>query len=75
MFDPILPHRAMFLCDKKLDCSNSRACGKLCKHTTDVSHAKNGPVKDVREWETRFHLELQEIKWYYVENDDECEEM
>lgn len=54
--DSILPYRALYLCDQKLPCSNSPICGKECKRTSDVLHAKNGPVVNVREWHERFKL-------------------
>lgn len=72
MDNPIKPHRAMFLCDqKKKDCAGSRICGTLCKHTTDVLHALNGPVINCREWETRFVIENQNGLLVYVEKENE----
>lgn len=74
--NPIKPHRAMFLCDqKKKECAESRICGTLCKHTTDVNHAKHGPVVNVREWEQRFNIENQNGLLVYVEKTDECKDM
>lgn len=69
--NPIKPHRAMFLCDQKCDCACSRICGTLCKHTTDVLHALNGPVINCREWETRFEIENQNGLLVYVEKENE----
>ena len=37
-----------YLCDKKKDCAGSAACGSDCNHTTDASHAVNGPCKEPR---------------------------
>lgn len=69
MKDVILPHRAIYLCDG--------ICGATCdgcfiqtpegNYTTSVIHAKNGPVVNVREWETRFELADFNNLLYYME--------
>lgn len=69
----IKPHRAYYLCDKKKDCRCSSGCsiqGGECKLTTDVNHALNGPVVNVREWDTRFILKEYDGLIYYVEKDE-----
>lgn len=67
--DPILPHRAIYMCDEV--CSpNCDGCFKVIdgvKYTKSVIHAKNGPVVNVKEWETRFKIEEFEGVLYYVE--------
>lgn len=64
----IKPTRAYYLCDKKKECSSGWSCQNgQCKHTEDVNHALNGPVVNVREWDTRFTLEEHEGLLYYVE--------
>lgn len=30
-----------FLCDQQAECKASEHCGKECKHTLDIMHAKN----------------------------------
>lgn len=30
-----------FLCDQQAECKESVNCGKECKHTLDIKHAKN----------------------------------
>lgn len=35
----------MFLCDRKRECHGSPGCGLTCRHTADISHAKNGEMK------------------------------
>lgn len=54
--DVILPFRAAYICDQKLPCASSPGCQTDCKRTTDVNHALNGPVVNVREWHERFEL-------------------
>lgn len=54
MKNPILPNRALYICDEQ--------CGSTCdgcyladgkyKYTKNVLHAKNGPVVNIREWNT-----------------------
>ena len=66
-----LPTRALYICDHN--------CGPTCEGcfrtkedinwTKSIIHAKNGPVVNVREWETRFELEEIEGLLYYVERD------
>lgn len=55
MFEGI-PRRALYLCNREQDCKNSSICGTECKHTTNVLYAKNGPVVNIREWNTRFEI-------------------
>lgn len=72
--DPILPHRAYYLCNgKKTDCRKS-GCAFLdkgeCCRTTNIMYAKNGPVTNVREWEERFDIVQQsDGLLYYVEKE------
>lgn len=66
----IKPTRAYYLCDKKKECSSGWSCQNgQCKHTEDVKHALNGPVVNVREWDTRFTLEEHDGLLYYVEKE------
>ena len=47
-------------------------CGNECRHTTNVIYAKNGPVVNVREWDTRFKIEQHtDGLLYYWEKEDE----
>ena len=67
--DPILPHRALYICDEQ--------CGPTCtgcfchkdgvNFTEGVLHAKNGPVVNVRDWETRFEIKQHGALLYYQE--------
>lgn len=69
LWKPVLPHRALYICDQQ--------CGPTCtgcfcqkdgvNWTEEVLHAKNGPVQDVREWETRFEIKQHGILLYYQE--------
>lgn len=69
--NPIIPTRALYICDG--NCTPT--CGGcFCvkevpevNYTTDVVHAKNGPVVNVREWETRFELKEHGNLLYYQE--------
>ena len=68
-WDPILPHRAIYICDKN--------CTPTCKgcfkeidgvtFTEDIVHAKNGPVVNVKEWEIRFTIKQHGALLYYQE--------
>lgn len=71
-WDPILPHRAIFICDENCSssCDGCKVVRNGIKYTTDVIHAKNGPVVNVREWETRFTIEDIKGELTYVENID-----
>lgn len=71
-WDPILPHRAIFICDENCSssCDGCKVVRNGIKYTTDVIHAKNGPVVNVREWETRFSIEDIKGELTYVENID-----
>ncbi len=70
--NPILPNRALFICDKN--------CVSSCKgcfmerdgitYTKDIMHAKAGPVVNVRDWETRFKIEDVKGELTYVEKAD-----
>lgn len=67
--NPILPHRALYLCDGQC-CASCDGCYLVDgekKWTTSIVHAKNGPVVNVREWETRFKIEQIGALLYYVE--------
>lgn len=73
-WDPILPHRAIFICDENCSssCEGCRTVIDGIKYTTDVIHAKNGPVVNVREWETRFEIkQLDDGLLYYCEKANE----
>ena len=73
-WDPILPHRAIFICDENCSssCDGCKVVKNGIKYTTDVIHAKNGPVVNVTEWKTRFKIEqLKDTLLYYVEVSDE----
>ena len=68
-----LPRRAMYLCDKKKGCNlEYPGCpNDECFHTSDVCHAKNGPVVNVREWETRFEIkEINGLLWYWEKEEN-----
>lgn len=73
-WDPILPHRALYLCNgENPDCKKT-GCALIgegeCIRTQNVVYAKNGPVKDVRDWETRFEvLQMPDGLLYYVEKE------
>lgn len=64
-----LPRRALYICDE--------ACGPSCTGcfiskngitwTETALHAKNGPVLNVRDWETRFTIEEHKGLLYYQE--------
>lgn len=72
-WDPILPHRALYICDENCssDCDGCRLVKDGLKFTTDVVHAKNGPVKDVRHWETRFKIiTMPDALLYYCEKEE-----
>ena len=69
-WDPILPHRAIYICDENCSstCEGCKTVIDGIKYTTDVIHAKNGPVVNVREWETRFYIkQLKDGLLYYVD--------
>ena len=66
----VLPRRALYLCDQKMDCWASPICGKECKHTADDTHAKNGPVVNVKEWNERFKVIDFNNELTYWENED-----
>ena len=67
----IEPTRVYYLCDKKKECRWGRLCqNEKCKHTKDVNHAVNGPVVNVKEWDTRFELKEYEGLLYYVEKEE-----
>ena len=34
-------NRIAYLCDQKKECNKSPICGFQCKHTEDITHAKN----------------------------------
>lgn len=67
--NPILPHRALYICDETCTetCDGCYLVRNGLKFTTSVVHAKNGPVVNVREWETRFKVEQIGALVYYVE--------
>lgn len=70
--NPIIPTRALYICDG--NCTPT--CGGCFmqtpegNYTTDIVHAKNGPVVNVREWETRFELKEHGNLLYYQEKTD-----
>lgn len=70
--NPILPNRAIYICDEQ--CSSSCPGCKVIKngirYTGSVVHAKNGPVMNIRDWETRFTIEDIKGELTYVENID-----
>lgn len=73
--DSVLPHRALYLCNGENTACKKSGCALLgkgeCKRTTNVIYAKNGPVKDVREWETRFIVvEQNDGLLYYCEKEN-----
>lgn len=70
-WDPILPHRAIFICDENCSssCDGCKVVRNGIKYTTDVIHAKNGPVVNVRDWDTRFEIKLVDGLLYYWEKD------
>lgn len=73
-WDPILPHRAIFICDENCSssCEGCKVVRNGIKYTTSVVHAKNGPVINVRDWEKRFTVEqLKDALLYYVEIPDQ----
>lgn len=72
MENPIKPHRAFYLCDKKKQCSPDwPGCpNEECHHTEDVNHALNGPVVNVREWEERFDVIERDGLVYYWEKEE-----
>ena len=38
--------KRLYLCDRKRECAMRRGCSEgECSHTTDATHAKNGPFK------------------------------
>lgn len=71
--DPLLPHRALYICDGN--------CGPSCEGcfvskdgvnwTESIIHAKNGPVVNVREWESRFEIVQHGPLLYYQEKMNE----
>ena len=66
---PVLPHRALYICDGKCEpkCKGCHHSENGINWTEDECHAKNGPVVNVREWETRFELKYYGTLWYYQE--------
>ena len=67
-----------YLCDQKKDCSDRDGCianGGYCKYTTDVEHAKNGPIEKGPKVKKRFNVEHYEHceGTYYWERDFEVE--
>lgn len=70
--NPILPNRALYICNNE--------CGPTCagcilvqgdvKWTSTLMHAKNGPVKNVRDWEKRFEIKDINNELTYVEKSE-----
>lgn len=71
-WDPILPHRAIFICDEQCDraCDGCKVIRNGVRYTESILHSKYGPVVNVREWETRFTIEDINGELTYVENID-----
>ena len=70
-----LPRRALYLCDQEVpECKNSPICGLDCFRTQKVIHAKNGPVTNIRDWNTRFSIEIIDGVVYYWEKDCDTQE-
>lgn len=65
--DPIKPTRALYLCNCEVKDCKKTACQVNCFHTTNVCYAKNGPVVNVREWDSRFEIVNINGLLYYVE--------
>ena len=74
--DIIKPTRALYFCDGNCTpscdgCFLQTPEGNL---TTDIVHAKNGPVVNVRELETRFELkEYNALLYYQEKSNGRCE--
>lgn len=67
--NPILPNRALYICDEECskDCDGCYLVRNGLKYTISVIHAKNGPVVNVKEWESRFAIEQIGAELFYVE--------
>ena len=70
--NPILPNRAIFICDEQCSssCTGCKVIRNGIRYTESILHSKNGPVVNVREWETRFKIEDFEGELTYVEKAD-----
>ena len=55
----------VYLCDQQKKCKGSPACGQICTHTEDPTHAKNGITFDA-ENDPRF----EEYNRYWWEKED-----
>lgn len=79
-WDPVLPHRALYLCNGQNQECKKTGCALIgdgeCKRTTNIVYAKNGPVENVRDWETRFEvLQMSDGLLYYVEKEPKNESL
>lgn len=64
-----LERRALYICDKECGptCTGCFCSKEGITWTESVLHSKNGPVVNIREWETRFTLEEHKGLLYYQE--------
>lgn len=42
-----------YICDQQAQCKGGILCGTLCKHTTDINHAKNFKKLDDTRYEEK----------------------
>lgn len=54
--------KTFYLCDQLKDCRYSERCGKECKHTHDISHAKHQTSYAACEFEKKPNGDMWEVE-------------